>query len=104
MSGKRFLSGAAPKIPLPGCDVLDCKCRFIHHKDRREGFGDFCSSAAWFAGWGRPRELVFGLGSAPSATLDDAPVVSPRTWLLRVGAARAGPLDPDDAPLSAPRR
>jgi hypothetical protein len=37
MSGKRFLSGAAPRIPLPECDVLDCKCRFIHHKDRREG-------------------------------------------------------------------
>jgi hypothetical protein len=37
MAGKRFLSGAAPKIPLPECDVLECKCRFVHHKDRREG-------------------------------------------------------------------
>jgi len=35
MEGKRFLSGAAPKIPLPDCDVLECKCRFVHHKDRR---------------------------------------------------------------------
>jgi hypothetical protein len=37
MTGKRFLSTAAPKLPLPGCDVLDCNCRFVHHKDRRAG-------------------------------------------------------------------
>jgi hypothetical protein len=37
MAGKRFLSGAAPRIPLPDCDVLECKCRFVHHKDRRDG-------------------------------------------------------------------
>jgi len=37
MMGRRFLSTAAPKLPLPGCDVLDCSCRFIHHKDRRAG-------------------------------------------------------------------
>ncbi|MDH5500639.1 MAG: hypothetical protein OEY72_06015, partial [Gammaproteobacteria bacterium] len=35
MQGKRFLSGAAPRIPLPNCDVLECKCRFVHHTDRR---------------------------------------------------------------------
>ena len=37
MTGRRFLSTAAPKLPLPGCDVLDCNCRFTHHKDRRAG-------------------------------------------------------------------
>lgn len=37
MYGRRFLSGAAPKIPLPECDVLECKCRFVHHDDRRSG-------------------------------------------------------------------
>jgi hypothetical protein len=37
MSGRRFLANAAPKLPLPGCDILECKCRFIHHKDRRAG-------------------------------------------------------------------
>lgn len=37
MEGKRFLSGAAPKIPLPDCDAAVCKCRFVHHKDRRAG-------------------------------------------------------------------
>ena len=37
MAGKRFLSAAAPKLPLPECNVLDCKCRFIHHADRRKG-------------------------------------------------------------------
>ena len=37
LEGKRFLSGAAPRLPLPECDVLDCKCRFVHHADRRTG-------------------------------------------------------------------
>jgi len=58
------------------------------------GFGDSRSSAAWFTGWNRPRELIFGLGERERA----APVVPPRTWLLRVGATRAGPLDVDDGP------
>jgi len=35
MNGRRFLSGAAPKIPLRGCDSIECKCRFVHHEDRR---------------------------------------------------------------------
>ena len=29
MSGRRFLSNAAPRLPL------ECRCRFAHHKDRR---------------------------------------------------------------------
>jgi len=37
MEGKRFISGAAPHIPLPDCDALKCHCRFVHHKDRRSG-------------------------------------------------------------------
>jgi len=37
MEGRRFLSGTAPRIPLPDCDVLECKCRFAHHQDRRKG-------------------------------------------------------------------
>ena len=37
LEGKRFLSSAAPRLPLPDCDVLDCKCRFLHYKDRRDG-------------------------------------------------------------------
>ena len=37
MSGRRFLSSAAPRLPLPGCEVLECRCRFAHHKDRRSG-------------------------------------------------------------------
>jgi len=35
MSGRRFLSSAAPRLPLPECDVLECNCRFAHHMDRR---------------------------------------------------------------------
>ena len=37
MYGRRFLSGAAPRIPLPECDALECRCRFVHHEDRRTG-------------------------------------------------------------------
>jgi hypothetical protein len=35
MSGRRFLATAAPKLPLPECDILECSCRFTHHEDRR---------------------------------------------------------------------
>jgi len=35
MSGRRFLSSAAPRLPLPECNVLECQCRFAHHEDRR---------------------------------------------------------------------
>jgi hypothetical protein len=37
MTGRRFLSGAAPQIPLPGCDASECRCGFAHHSDRRSG-------------------------------------------------------------------
>lgn len=37
MEGRRFLSSAAPKLPLPECDAAECKCRFKHHQDRRSG-------------------------------------------------------------------
>jgi len=32
---KRFLSGEAPEIPVPGCDAAKCVCRYVHHADRR---------------------------------------------------------------------
>lgn len=35
MKGRRFLSSAAPRIPLPDCDATECRCKFVHHKDRR---------------------------------------------------------------------
>ena len=37
MTGRRFLSSAAPRLPLPECDALQCRCRFVHHSDRRSG-------------------------------------------------------------------
>lgn len=37
MDGKRFLSSAAPRIPLLECDVRKCNCRFVHYRDRRTG-------------------------------------------------------------------
>jgi len=37
MTGRRFLSNAAPRLPLPECDYLECRCQFAHYKDRRAG-------------------------------------------------------------------
>jgi hypothetical protein len=37
MTGRRFLSAAAPKLPLPQCDATECRCSFAHHADRRSG-------------------------------------------------------------------
>ncbi len=33
--GKRFLSAAAPMLPLKGCSNASCQCRYQHHEDRR---------------------------------------------------------------------
>jgi len=35
MEGRRFLASAAPRLPLPECSGLECRCHFVHHKDRR---------------------------------------------------------------------
>ena len=35
LSQKRFLASEAPSLPVPGCTVEKCECRFIHHEDRR---------------------------------------------------------------------
>ncbi len=37
MTGRRFLASAAPRLPLPDCDALECRCGFAHHSDRRTG-------------------------------------------------------------------
>jgi len=35
---RRFLSGAAPRLPLAECTQSDrCQCRYRHHADRRAG-------------------------------------------------------------------
>jgi REP element-mobilizing transposase RayT len=56
-----------------------------HHFAGRAATFDACSSAAWFDGWSRP--VPPGLRTAP-------PLVSlPRSWLLRTGWRRHGPID-----------
>ncbi len=37
MTGRRFLSTAPPRLPLPECDYIDCRCQFAHYADRRTG-------------------------------------------------------------------
>lgn len=71
------------------------------HAPLPPGVIDSRSSAAWFDGFERPRELVFGAREVraewrASSELD-APVVPPRTWLLRRGSRRYG-FDIDDMP------
>jgi len=69
------------------------------------GFVDGCSSAAWFDGFARPAELIFGARQCREEFRArhglDSPVVAPRTWLLTVGQKRAGPFDVDEVPLGA---
>jgi hypothetical protein len=36
LDGKRFLSKEAPPLPLAGCDAAACRCKYVHHPDRRE--------------------------------------------------------------------
>lgn len=33
--GARFLAGEAPRLPLRGCSINECRCRYVHHADRR---------------------------------------------------------------------
>jgi hypothetical protein len=33
----RYLSTAAPRLPLEGCDAACCDCRYVHFDDRRRG-------------------------------------------------------------------
>lgn len=35
LESKRFLAKEAPRLPLPGCTVKNCGCRFVHYDDRR---------------------------------------------------------------------
>lgn len=34
---QRFLSKEAPVLPLKGCGVSPCECRYEHYEDRRKG-------------------------------------------------------------------
>lgn len=37
MSGRRFLPGQAPNLPLAGCSAARCNCKYVHFDDRRSG-------------------------------------------------------------------
>lgn len=36
LSKQRFLAKDAPKLPLAGCDIEKCRCRYVRYKDRRD--------------------------------------------------------------------
>jgi hypothetical protein len=51
--GLRYLSKTAPTLPLVGCDVAACTCRYRHHDDRRQAprrAGDIWSFGGSFKG------------------------------------------------------
>ena len=70
------------------------------HQAIAPGFVDSRSSAAWFDGFSRPDELVFGAAQTRAEwrarSRLEAPVVGARTWLLREGCRRCGGIDVDD--------
>lgn len=35
MESKRYLSSEAPMLPVRGCTMTTCKCRYVHYNDRR---------------------------------------------------------------------
>ena len=37
---QRFLSEEAPALPLENCGAAECRCRYVHHTDRRSGARD----------------------------------------------------------------
>ena len=52
---KRFLSSEAPLLPLDGCTLRNCQCRYVHYEDRRERdrrnlYSHTMASAPAFAG------------------------------------------------------
>jgi REP element-mobilizing transposase RayT len=65
------------------------------------GFVDNRSSAPWFDGWERPTTLAFvgRTRDGPSGAMrnEPPPIVAARTWLLRSGWKRLGPIPVDPA-------
>ncbi len=57
LRGQRFLTGKAPRLPLPGCNLQNqCQCKYQHLRDRR----------------GEPRRATDGpFGSAPKPMTPD---------------------------------
>jgi hypothetical protein len=37
LTGRRYLGHEAPPLPVKGCTIEECLCRYLHHPDRRKG-------------------------------------------------------------------
>ena len=37
LAGKVFLSTESPRLPLDGCSEQNCRCKYVHLEDRRDG-------------------------------------------------------------------
>jgi hypothetical protein len=40
INGERFLVEVAPQLPLDACAKERCKCKYLHHQDRRDNDDD----------------------------------------------------------------
>ncbi|HEY1548816.1 MAG TPA: transposase [Kofleriaceae bacterium] len=75
--------------------LLNRKHHAIATKRYFAGWIDPFSSGAWFRGWAAP--IRRNISTSELVELA-APTRPPRTWLLRVGWRRAGPISYDDRP------
>jgi hypothetical protein len=97
--GPRY-HAVAPRTPTQVRNTL----RYVllnrtHHaagKRSYAGWIDPYSSGIWFRGWQAPIRMNVGWNRDVAQL--EAPTKPARTWLLRVGWRRAGPLSYDDRP------
>ncbi|HEY1551274.1 MAG TPA: hypothetical protein VGG28_25775 [Kofleriaceae bacterium] len=75
--------------------LLDRKHHAAVAKRFFAGWIDPYSSGAWFRGWQTPIRVNAFIGELVAI---EPPTKRPRTWLLRVGWRRSGPLSFDDRP------
>ena len=67
-----------------------------HHAERTRGVAwlDPCSSASSFEGWSRPCTLPPGYAEVEPVAV----TATAKTWLLRIGWTKHGPISPDEVP------
>ncbi|HEY1548695.1 MAG TPA: transposase [Kofleriaceae bacterium] len=75
--------------------LLNRKHHAVATKRFFAGWVDPFSSGAWFRGWQAPIRVNDIVGPL---VREAAPTRAPKTWLLRVGWRRAGPISYDDRP------
>jgi hypothetical protein len=68
---RRYLSSAAPPLPLPTCDSSACTCSFRRHKDRRAGPRRRTDIGVMSAPWGGQEKRRPGRGRRAEDRAED---------------------------------